>query len=144
MPGGDVQFVKAAQVLVLVPERLARLAAALADALGELDHLIDRLLAVESHDVVEDHLPHVVGTFVRDDRQHLDEHRHHDLGPALADERERAVEVEQHVAGLGPRRQRSGQLDARPAAREPPETNLSERGGSCFASCRTGVVSMKA
>ena len=47
-------------------------------------------------------------------RQHLDEHRHHDLGPALADQRQRAVEVEQHVADLGARRQGSGQLDAGP------------------------------
>ena len=38
---------------MLVPERLAGLAAALADAVGELDHLVDGLLAVEPHDVLE-------------------------------------------------------------------------------------------
>ena len=41
---------------MLVPERLARLAAALADPVGELDHLVDGLLAVEPHDVVEGQL----------------------------------------------------------------------------------------
>ena len=75
-------------------------AAALADPLGELDHLVDRLLAVEAHDVVEDHAADVGLGLARQPRQGLDEHRHHDLGPSLADQRERAVEVEQDVADL--------------------------------------------
>ena len=45
-------------------------------------------------------------------RQRLDEHRHHDLGPSLADQRQRAVEVEQDMADLGARLERTGQLDA--------------------------------
>ena len=45
--------VQSPQIFVLVPQRLARLAAPLADPLGELDHLVDRLLAVKPHDVVE-------------------------------------------------------------------------------------------
>src|ERR1043165_9800254 len=49
---GDA-LVQTAKVFVLVPERVARLAAAFLDALGQLDHLIDGLLAVEPHDVVE-------------------------------------------------------------------------------------------
>ena len=117
-PGGaaaDVLF-QPAQVFVLVPERLVRLAAALADPLGELDHLVDRLLAVEPHDVVEHHPPDVVLGLAGPARQGLDEHGHHDLGPSLADQRKRAVEVEQDVADLGARRQGNGQLDAGPAA----------------------------
>ena len=54
-----MRCVQPAQVFVLVPERLAGLAAALADALGQLDHLVDRLLAVEPHDVVERQPAHV-------------------------------------------------------------------------------------
>ena len=100
---------------MLVPERLARLAAALANPLGELDHLIDRLLAVEPHDVVEDHLLDLLVGLAGQARKCLDEHRHHDLGPPLADQRQRAVEVEQHVADLGPRLEQGRQLDATPA-----------------------------
>ena len=37
---------------MLVPKRDLRFAAALADALGKLDHLVDGLLAVEAHHVV--------------------------------------------------------------------------------------------
>ncbi len=86
----------------------SRLAAALADPLGELDHLVDRLLAVEPHDVVEHHPPDVGLGLAGQARQGLDEHRHHDVGPSLADQRERAVEVEEDVADLGPRRQGTG------------------------------------
>ena len=45
---------------MLVPERLLGVAAALADAIGELDHLVDGLLAVEPHDVLEREPPAVV------------------------------------------------------------------------------------
>ncbi len=57
--GADVRL-EPPQVFVLVGERIAGLAAALADSLGELNHLIDRLLAVQPHDVVEDEAPEVV------------------------------------------------------------------------------------
>ena len=43
----DVRF-KPSQVFVLVGQRLAGLATALADSIGELNHLIDRLLAVQA------------------------------------------------------------------------------------------------
>ena len=42
------------EVEILVVERVSRLAAALADLLGQLDHLVDRLLAGEPGDVVLD------------------------------------------------------------------------------------------
>ena len=87
------------------------LAAALADPLGELDHLVDGLLAVEPHDVVEGQLAAVGLGLARQRRQHLDEHRHHDLGPALADQRQRAVEVEQDVADPGPGREARAEDD---------------------------------
>ena len=103
--------VQPAEVFVLVPERLLRLAAALADALGELDHLVDRLLAVEPHDVLEGQLPAIGLGLARQRGKHLGEHRHHDLGPALADQRQRAVEVEQHMADAGPRRERGAKDD---------------------------------
>ena len=45
---------------MLVGQRLAGLAAALADSIGELNHLIDRLLAVQLHDVVDHEPPKVV------------------------------------------------------------------------------------
>ena len=45
--------VEPAEVFVLVPERFLGLAAPLADPRGELHHLVDCLLAVETHDVLE-------------------------------------------------------------------------------------------
>ena len=89
------------------------------DPLGELDHLVDRLLAVEPHDVVEHHLPDLVVGLAGQAREGLDEHRHHDLGPPLADQRERAVEVEEDVADLGPRLQRRRAARRCSSARRP-------------------------
>ncbi len=108
---GTGVLVQPSQILVLVPERLVRLAAALADPLGKLDHLVDRLLTVEPHDVVEDHLAEGVLGLARLTGQDLDEHGDHHLGPALADQRQRPVEVEQDMADLGARLQWLGQLD---------------------------------
>jgi len=45
--------VEPAEVFVLVPERFPGLAAPLADPRGELHHLVDGLLAVQTHDVLE-------------------------------------------------------------------------------------------
>ena len=47
-------LIEAAEVLVLVPQRLSRDAAALDNPFGQLHHLVNRLLAVEPHDVVID------------------------------------------------------------------------------------------
>ena len=104
------------QVFVLVSKRLFRPAAALADPFGELNHLVDRLLTVQTHDVVDDHAADVVISLARQPRQGFDEHRNHDVGPSLADQRDRAVEVEEDVADFGARLEGRGQLDAGPAA----------------------------
>ncbi len=98
--------VEPTEVFVLVPERFPGLAAPLANSLGELDHLVDGLLAVEVHDVLEGH-PGALGRgLTRQCGEDFGEHRHHDLGPALADQRQRPVEVEQDVADPGPSRER--------------------------------------
>ena len=42
---------------MFIPQRLPRLPASFADALRKLDHLVDRLLAIQPHHVVPEHLP---------------------------------------------------------------------------------------
>ena len=83
---------------MLVPKRIAGLAAALSDSLDQLDHLVDSLFAVEPHDVVVTKLAPAFLGFARQCRKHLDEHRDHRLGPALPDQRERPVKIQKHVA----------------------------------------------
>ena len=72
---------------MLVPERFPSHAAALANPVGELDHLVDRLLAVEPHDVLEGHPPRSASVSPGKRGKHFGEHRHHHLGPALANQR---------------------------------------------------------
>ena len=103
--------VEPAQVFVLVPERLARLAAALANPIGQLDHLIDRLLAVQAHDVFVGQALDVGLVFAGQAGEHLDEHRRHHFRPALADQRQRAVEIEEHVADFRPRAEAGAEFD---------------------------------
>ena len=45
--------IETAQIFLLIPQRVLGSAASLANPLGKLDHLINRLLAVEPHDVVD-------------------------------------------------------------------------------------------
>ena len=71
------------------------------DPRGELNHLVDSLLAVQAHDVVEHQLPDLFVRFTGKARKCLNKHRHHDLGPTLANERERTVEIEENVADIG-------------------------------------------
>ena len=76
-----------------------RRAAAAAHLVGQLDHLVDRLPAVEAHDEVLDGGGQLRVALRRAGlAQHLDHHGDHDLRPALADQRQGAVEVEQHRA----------------------------------------------
>src|SRR5438105_14635560 len=92
-----------AKVLMLVPERLARRSAAFSNPFRELDHLVNRLLAIEPHDVLITKPAALFLSFARPRRQHLHEHGNHHFGPALADERERTVEIKQHMADSPPR-----------------------------------------
>ena len=78
-------LVEPPQVFLFIPQRIARLAAAFFYALGKLNHLIDRLFAVEPHDIVEHKLAHLIVGFARATGQYFREHRHHDFGPAFAD-----------------------------------------------------------
>ena len=59
---------------------------ALGDALGKLHHLENRLLAVQRHDVVEQHGAHTGRIIAIGWWQHLLEHRQHHLRPTLADQ----------------------------------------------------------
>ena len=104
-------LVEAAEILVLVPQRLPRAAAALGDPLGQLDHLENRLLAVQPHDVVVGQPAEIgVGLAARAG-QHLDEHRRHHFRPTLADQRQGAVEIEQDVTDLRPGTEPRTELD---------------------------------
>ena len=71
---------ESAEVLVFIGQRFGRLSPALANAVGELDHLVDGLLAVEAHDIVGHEPPEVVLGLTGEGRQRLDAHRHHDFG----------------------------------------------------------------
>src|SRR5205085_4939211 len=82
---GD-SLLEPAQILVLIPERLARLAATFPDPVGELNELVDGLLAVQSHDVVGYQLAGLAVRFIRTARQHFQKHGHHDLGPSLSNQ----------------------------------------------------------
>ena len=95
-------LIEPAKVFVFVPQRLARGAAAFGDAFGQLHHLVDRLLAIQAHDVVEADLAAGGLRLARQAGQHLDEHRHHDVRPALANNRQRAVKIKQDVADVRP------------------------------------------
>ena len=93
--------VQSAQIFIFIPERLACPPAAFLDALRELHHLIDRLLAVLAHDVVVEHLPRSRFSFVRPAGQHFQEHRDHHVRPPLADQGKRAVKIEQDMTDAG-------------------------------------------
>src|ERR1051326_6396793 len=107
---GDVP-IEPSKVFVLIPEWVGRFAAALLDALGELDHLINRLLAVQPHDVVVEQTAAFLLVFLGPRGQHLDEHGHHDFGPALANERKRSVKIKKHVADVRARAESGTQFN---------------------------------
>jgi len=85
---------------MLVLKRIAGRAAAAAHLLGELDHLVDRLLARETVHELRHHGRQFGGRLPRaqllEDRHH---HGDHDIDPAAADEGQRSVEVEERGAG---------------------------------------------
>ena len=104
-------LVEPAEVLVFVPQRLLRAAAALGNPLRQLDHLEDCLLAVQSHDVVVGQPADIGLALALAAGQHLDEHRHHHFRPTLADQRQGAVEIEQNVTDVRPRAEPRAELD---------------------------------
>ena len=53
---------------MFVPERLAGLSPSLLDPLRKLDHLINRLFAVEPHDIVKDQLLDLLAGLTREPR----------------------------------------------------------------------------
>jgi hypothetical protein len=99
---------------MLILQRLARHAAPGADLVGQLHHLIDRLLAVEPHHEFFDVLPQLLAALRgRRGREDLDHHRNHHFGPALADQRQGAVKIKQDRAASPPRQVGVEDLDAR-------------------------------
>ena len=81
------------------------------DPLGQLNHLEDRLLAVQPHDVVIGQPPQIGVGLAAAAGQHLDEHRHHHFRPTLADQRQGAVEIEQDIADFRPGAEPRAELD---------------------------------
>jgi hypothetical protein len=79
---------------MFVRQRVERPAAALLHFLSKLDHLINRLPAIEPHDELFDVARQRRIVFRRpgvlEDPNH---HGDHDLRPAFADQRQRAVEI---------------------------------------------------
>ena len=110
-------LVQSAQKFLLVPLWIARLAAALSDPLGDQHHLIDRRLAGQPHDVFHQRWPQFGFAFAGPSRKPLQEEPQHDVGPTFAHERQRAIEVEQHMTDLRPRRERRRKFDMSPAPR---------------------------
>src|SRR2546430_8269565 len=104
-------LVQAPQVLILIPERFARLTAALPDGLRGLNNLINRLFAVLPHDVVTHQLPSLVVRFSVATRQHFQEHRDHDFRPTLANQGKRTVEIKQNMADAGARCEAGTEFD---------------------------------
>src|SRR5688572_20826907 len=104
-------FVEPSKVFRLVPKRITRFTAAFLYPIGKLDHLVDRLLAIEAHDVVDHELTSVVVRFARLARQELDKQGNHHVRPALADQRQGAIKVEQDVADVRTRRKGRTELD---------------------------------
>ena len=81
-------------VLVFVLQRFSRRAAPRPDFLGQLDHLIDRLLAVESHHVFFHVLKQFLAGFPRaGGLQDVDHHRDHHILPVAAQQGDGSVEV---------------------------------------------------
>jgi len=90
------------QVIALVCQRLQRPAAPALHFFGQLDHLVDGLLAGQAGYKLGDDLGN--GRFLlslRRGQQDLDHHRDHHLLPALPDKGHRAIKIKQSVAEPG-------------------------------------------
>jgi hypothetical protein len=84
-------------VLVLVGNRVQGLSAAGTDLIGKLHHLVNRLPAIEPHDVIFDVSMQLLARLSGAcGRESIDHHRDHHARPIAANERQRPVEVKQH------------------------------------------------
>ena len=97
---------------MFIVERRQRPAPATANFVGQLDHLVNRLPAVETHHEVFHGSEQFRLAFRRAGLpKHLHHHRNHDLRPALANQRQRAVKIEQHRTEPSARNIRMNNLD---------------------------------
>jgi len=93
--------VEALQVGALVLERIEGLAAIAADLIGQLDHLVDRLLPGQAGDALLDACTELVhGLALRNIGEDFHHHGDHHIHPAGSDERDGAVKIEEADAGV--------------------------------------------
>ena len=102
-------------VAVLICQRVLGRAAACANLLGQADHLVNRLFAVELHHEIAGQCRQLGGRLARaGGRQLLNHHGNHHVGPAFADEAQRSVEIEQGKPRGGTQAQFANDFDIRP------------------------------
>ena len=87
---------------MLVPERLLRLSTTFADPVGQLHHLINRLLPIQTHDVIICQFLAIFMALSRQSWKDFREHWNHDLRPSLTDDRQGSIEVKKDVRNLWP------------------------------------------
>src|SRR6266498_3201206 len=115
---GTDAVLEAPQVFVLVPKRLLGRSAAFLDPRRQLDHLVNSLFSVETHDVVLAKAPAFLFGLGRERGKHLHEHGHHHLRPTFTEEGKRAVEIEQDVREIRARREAGREFDQAAEARD--------------------------
>ena len=98
---GD-SFIKPSQVFMFIPERFLGRTAPLADAVCQLDHLVDGLLPIQAHDVIQTNAFPFGLRLARKGGEHFCEHGGHDLRPALTDDGQGAIKIKDDV-GYAPR-----------------------------------------
>ena len=73
--------------------------------------MIDRLLAVEAHDVVVEQRSLRLFALARQGRQHVNEHGNHHFRPALPNQGQRAIEIQEHMCDPLAGREGRGKLN---------------------------------
>src|SRR5215207_10830828 len=105
-------LIESSEVLLLVPKRLFRRPAAVLNSLSKLDHLVNRLLAIQTHDIVVKKRAPLSLRFARSRWQKLHKHRNHHLRPPFTNQRKRAIKIKQYMTDLRTRRKTRCKLDA--------------------------------